>query len=237
MSARYASRNYFYPERLKTTPILSWPGDAMLACAHKVARFWGCGSDADEMAAEIVFRVIDYLNKRPGEQDPDEENRHFLDFDGQFFSIARYCKYSIIQDGYGPQIAVSLNDDDHITEIIEQEFCAGRDEQERLETTRQHVELFAKIGMNEEADFSLFDSQVEVLADALGQSPRQITNIRSARKKEIVAKAKKAGALGELNDLLSTVRVGTVKSRVEIPREGMKPLVIREHEYHRVALR
>lgn len=236
---------------LATTPILEWPGEELIRQARKIARYWnndeafsknngGIYSGNDDAAielrgSEIYCQVLTYLDKRPVER---SNPRNGVDYMTQFNQIAAYCMSTMIQANHGPQAArLDFGDDsdgegDPLDRI--EDSAASRDRGEITDARERCQVLFKKIGIMIEADFSLFTTPTAILAEALGQSERQISYMRTKRRKEIVAAAKQAGVLAELNDLLSIFRTASVKCEVEIQRDGKNPLVMKVIEYKRI---
>jgi len=239
-------------KHLATTPILDWPIDELIRQTQKIARYWnndeafdknnggiysGHDDDAIELrGAEIYCQVLSYLNERPDER---SNPRNGVDYMTQFNQIAAYCLSAMIQANYGPQAArFDLDDGNEGNDIdpLNKIEDSARDRNEINEVRERCQSLFNQIGIMTEADFSLFSTPVAILAEALGQSERQISYMRTKRRKEIVAAAKQAGVLAELNDLLSIFRTASLKCEVEIQRDGKKPLVMKIKEYKRITV-
>lgn len=188
--------------KLSATPLRDWPPEAIMAEAKRTARLWanhpafsringGLFSYADEREAEIVVRVLDYIQNKPANDSIDQ-----VTF---FHQIARYCQFGIIKANYCIQSITEEADDqggddaDYANrEIIDQNTTAGEDDpglQEEL------ANFLRKIGVDER-DFALFDTSCADWIEATGLSEREHRVMKARRKKEIMEKIKSSGLDG-----------------------------------------
>jgi len=194
---------------LATTPLRSWPPEALMAEAKRAARFWsnnpafiaqngGLFKDIEDRRSEIITRVLDYLQKKPTD---DSVNQITL-----FHEIARYCQSGIIQDSYSIpsdkfDAEDSLDEDvGHREKAID--LTVEQREEDRIEKLQA---LLHRIGVAER-DFVLFDSSISDFVESTGLSERAYRTIKSRRKNEIFEKIKSLKLDGDLIRLAPALR-------------------------------
>lgn len=198
---------------LATTPLSSWPPEALMAEAKRVARFWsnnpafiarngGLFADIEDRTSEIVIRVLDYLQKKPTD---DSVNQVTL-----FHEIARYCQPGIVQDSYSiPSdkfYAEDSSDEDGGHREKATDLAVEQREENRIEKLQA---LLHRIGIAER-DFALFDSSISDFVQATGLSERAHRNMKSQRKNEILEKIKSLKLDGDLIRLAPALRHSSI---------------------------
>ena len=93
---------------LVATPLRDWPPESIVVEALRAAKLWsrepaftsgGPLDDLDARTQEIVARVLDYLKKKPHDDEIDQV--------AFFYQIATYCRPGIIQSCYHIQTVSS----------------------------------------------------------------------------------------------------------------------------------
>lgn len=197
---------------LVATPLRDWPPVALMAEAKRTARLWsshpafsrsngGLFSNHEDLSCEIAARVLDYLHKKPENDDIDQ-----VTF---FHQIARYCQPGIIQDNYSiPSVAEGIEDHDKDEtdyvrrEIMDSDTAIIEEDEDRKENL---LNLLGKIGVGER-DFALFDTSAADWIDATGLSERENRVMKAKRKKEIIEKIKSMNLGDDLARLMPVLR-------------------------------
>lgn len=198
---------------LSATQLRNWPPVAFMAEAKRTVRLWsshpafsrsngGLFSNPEDLANEIVVRVLDYLHKKPEHDEIDQ-----VTF---FHQIARYCQPGIIQDNYSiPSVAEGIEDHDgDETDYTRREIVdpdAVMQEDEDGERKEKLLNLLYKIGVGER-DFALFDTSTADWIDATGLSERENRVMKAKRKKEIIEKIKSLNLGDDLARLMPVLR-------------------------------
>ena len=197
---------------LVATPLRDWPPAAFMAEAKRTARLWrnnpafsqsngGLFSNHEDLSCEIAARVLDYLHKKPENDDIDQ-----VTF---FHQIARYCQPGIIQDNYSiPSVAEGIEDHDKDEtdyvrrEIMDSDTAIIEEDEDRKENL---LNILGKIGVGER-DFALFDTSAADWIDATGLSERENRVMKAKRKKEIIEKIKSMNLGDDLARLMPVLR-------------------------------
>lgn len=185
--------------RLATTPLRDWPPQSILAEAARAAKLWsrepaftsgGPLDDIESRAQEIAVRMLDYLSKKPHQDEIDQV--------AFFYQIAAYCKPGIIQSCYHIQTVLSDTQGDEAggdDEYAPQEMYGAETQGNGEGDGEAWQNLMLKIGVGER-DVALFQTPAREWVSATGLSERQHREMKSNRRKEIIdeIRSKKLGA-------------------------------------------
>ncbi len=196
---------------LSATPLRHWPPVALMLEAKHTAKLWsnhpafsrangGLFSNLEDLGEEIVVRVLDYMQRKPANDEIDQ-----VTF---FHQVARYCQPGIIQDNYAiPSVADGIEDQDGedyaVREIIDPGTAMIEEEDE--ERQEKLLNLLRKIGVSER-DFALFDTSTPDWVEATGLSERENRVMKAKRKKVIIDKIKSMNLGDDLARLMPVLR-------------------------------
>lgn len=193
---------------LAATPIRDWPPECIMREAMRAAKLWsahpafnngGPLDDVDARAQEIVARVLDYLKKKPHDDEIDQ-----VTF---FYQIVGYCKPGIIQSCYHIQTvssdadAGSGEEDDDWVEYTNQEMSDPRASDDR----KAWENLMRKIGIKER-DAALFQTPTRDWVEATGLSERQHREMKTKRKLQLINIIKNKNLADDLVRLMPSLK-------------------------------
>lgn len=179
--------------QLSSMPLHCWPATSLLEYSKNAARLWknrpefsgnwSLFCDREELASELVARVLARLKKERPRPDVDQ-----VTF---FYQVAEYCRFEIEKIGRAPMIVQSSREDDdgEPYDLLDSISCESNDDNE--EFVDEVREFFKKVGVGE-SDFALFLTPQKDFEDAAGLSERHIRDMKTARRREIANKIKKA---------------------------------------------